>query len=83
LPTGPIKSGDSTATLPPLTFHIDGTAKNAVTIKALTFTAAFNLPSNITSVTIDGTELLGKETSVNLFEKKSINLISFVADLLY
>ena len=70
LPKEPIPSGGSAvATLPGLTVNVDGTASGAVSLKVLTYSLTFQLPSNIEDVTMDGASLLGKVTEVHLSEK--------------
>ena len=70
LPKDPIKSGGSAiATLPGLPVNVDGTSRGALSMKVLTFSLTFHLPSDITDVTMDGASLLGKKTEIHLSEK--------------
>lgn len=76
LPKGSIPSGSSaTATLPPLTVSVDGTAGTSLVMKALAFTMTFGLPGNIRDVVINGTSLLNKKSEVRLSEHKTHALI--------
>lgn len=76
LPKGSISSGASaTATLPPLTIGVDGTHADSLVMKALTFTMNFELPSDVSDVTIDGTSLLNKKTEVHLSDQKAHTLV--------
>ena len=70
LPDAPIPDGgSSTAALPPVTVHIDGTGVGALNLKTFNFEITFDLPNNISDVTLDGTSLLGTETEVRLGER--------------
>lgn len=76
LPTEPIpNNGSATAELPGLTVEVDGTSKSALTMRFLTFTMSFGLPSSIRDVTLNGTSLLGKKSSVALSEHEEHILI--------
>ena len=75
LPKDSIPSGGSgVAVLPPLTITVDGTKSGVVTLKALTLSATFNLPSSISKVTMDDLSLLGKKQDIKLSEKKQHTL---------
>ena len=75
LPSEPIESGGSAvARIPPLTFTVDGTVPGLVTLKALTFSATFQLPNNITGVTLDRVSLMHKKQDIHLSESKEHTL---------
>jgi hypothetical protein len=69
IPTDPIPSGGSAvATIPPLTFTVDGSQPGSLVLTSLNFSFTFNLPLNITDVTYNGTSLLGENTELRLSE---------------
>lgn len=75
LPKDPIPSGGSAmATIPGLTFTIDGTQRGSLTAKAFTFTMGFELSGGLRDVKLDGASLLDKITVVKLSEKKEHEL---------
>ncbi|HLB60750.1 MAG TPA: hypothetical protein VJL83_04055 [Patescibacteria group bacterium] len=70
LPTQSINDGESAlAKLPPLSFSVDGTNHQQLTLRALNFTLGFELDPT-TDVLFNGTSLVGKNTTVNLGERK-------------
>lgn len=76
LPKDPIPSGGSgVVTIPPLSVTVNGTKPGMLTLKALSFSATFELPSTLKSVTMDGAALLGKTTVISLSAKKLHALI--------
>lgn len=76
LPTEPIENGDSTiATIPGLTFTIDGTQRGVITAQALTFSMGFQFSESVQDVRLDGTSLLDKKTVAHLSEKKEHELV--------
>lgn len=75
LPTQPINDGESArAQLPPLSFSVDGMNNQQLILRALNFTLAFDLDSS-TDVLFNGTSLVGKNTSVNLGERKEHEVV--------
>lgn len=75
LPKDPIPNGGTgIAVLPPLTVTVDGTQSRVFTLKALKFSTTFNLPNNITDVTLNGSSLLGKKQDVRLGDQKQHTL---------
>ncbi len=76
LPNGTIESGSSVlATVPPLSVKVDGTTASTLTLKALMFNASFQLPGNISDVTIDGISLLNTKQTIPLSNSKQHTLV--------
>ncbi len=76
IPNTSITSGSSAiATVPPLSIDIDGTHAGTISFNALSFSATFQLPSNVNSVTLDGNSLLQKLQSISLAGKKEHELV--------
>ncbi len=74
-PTSPLASGGTAqAALPGFPVTIDGTQKGSLTISSLKFHLSFQL-ADVQSVTLDGSELIGKTTDVNLSKKKLHDLV--------
>jgi hypothetical protein len=74
-PTKPIASGETAlASLPGLPITIDGKTKGTLVASLLTLHMTFQL-GTVSSVTLDGTELLGKTTSLNLGSKKTHDIV--------
>ncbi len=72
LPKDPIVNGGSgKAVLPPLTVSVDGTNSMLLTLKALAFSAQFELPANISAVTLDDVSLLHTKQDIHLSDQKS------------
>ncbi|MBI2010304.1 MAG: hypothetical protein HYS86_03985 [Candidatus Chisholmbacteria bacterium] len=75
LPTASIPSGSTaTAEVPPLTFTVDGTRENIVNLSALGLNFDFAYSGNV-QVNLDGQELIGTRTTVNLGSQKTHHLI--------
>lgn len=75
LPTEPIPNGASaTAVVPPLTFTVDGTRNKVVNLSALGLNFDFAYSGDV-SVNLDGRELIGSRTTVNLGSQKQHQLI--------
>lgn len=78
LPSEALVSGGSVeAKLPGVPVYVDGTSRSALTIKVLTVTLTFGLPSNVRDVTLNGATLLGKETNVSLSGKEKHELVLY------
>jgi hypothetical protein len=76
IPNTPITSGSSVvATVPPLSVDIDGTKQGIVSLKALSFSATFQLPNNVSNVMLDGNSLLKKQQNISLAGKKEHELV--------
>lgn len=76
LPKDPIVSGGSgKAVLPPLTVTVDGTSRNSLSLKALSFNTTFALPSNIVDVTLNGVSMLGRSSTVALLDKDEHEIV--------
>lgn len=76
MPSEPIASGGSAVmTIPPLTLNVDGSQKGTVALTALNYSFSFQLPSSISSVSFNGTNLLGTKTEVHLSEKDTHSLV--------
>jgi hypothetical protein len=76
LPNGPIPSGSyADAVIPPLPIEVDGTQAGMLTLKALSVTVTFQLPSNILFVTLNGTSLLGERQEIRLSDFKHHTLV--------
>ena len=76
LPKDPIASGSSAVmTIPPLSLHVDGTKKGTMLLSALNYSFTFELPGNVTDVTLDGAHLLGATTDVHLSDAKEHTLV--------
>ena len=76
LPSEPIASGGSAVmTIPPFALHVDGTKSGAVTLTALNYTFTFQLPGNVSDVTLNGQSLLGTKTEVHLSEEETHTLV--------
>ena len=76
IPSDPIPSGGrATATIPPLPITVDGTREGVLTLNSLKFSASFQLPGNISDVTLNEVSLLGKKTDVSLSDRKDHLLV--------
>jgi hypothetical protein len=76
LPKEPIENGGSAvATIPGLTFTIDGTQRSSLNAKALGFSMGFQLSGSMQDVRLDGVSLLGKTTVARLSEKNEHELV--------
>lgn len=70
LPSEPIPSGGTArATLPALPVYVDGTIPGALSLKILTYSLSFQLPSSVDDVTLNGMSLLNKKTEVKLSDQ--------------
>ena len=75
LPTEPIASGDSgTATIPPLSFTVDGTETGLLSLKAIGLSFSFNLSSSVTDVTFNGQSLIGTQSEIAFVRGEENNL---------
>ena len=74
LPQTPIASGSSgVVTLPPLSITVDGTVPDRFGITAVGFSTSFEAGG--VDITVNGTSLRGKKTTINLGERKNHSVI--------
>ena len=76
LPKDPIQNGGSAvATLPRITVSIDSTKPGTIHFSALKLSMSFEIPSNISDVTLNGESLLKKKLEIRLSDRKEHALI--------
>ena len=76
LPDKPIAPGESASvSLPRLTVDVDATQPGQISVGVLGMSVSYNLGGDITSIQLDGQELIGQRTHVSLGGRKSHELV--------
>jgi hypothetical protein len=76
LPGAPIPPGGSeTVSLPRLTVDVDATQPGRISVGVLGASVSYNLGSELTSIQLDGQEILGQRVKVSLGGRKSHELV--------
>jgi hypothetical protein len=78
LPSSTIDDGgQAEAKLPPLTVAVDGSRRNLITLSTLGLTMNYELGGEGINLVFDGESLLGKQTTINLGESKTHDLVIY------